>query len=90
MEKDDHGNAIDNELLGDLDSDLTDLMGQLAPDGTSFGGTDGDGSDLGFWSYWQETCPHCDSEDITIYDYSSGSSHCNACDTDFDMESKDF
>ena len=39
----------DRTLLYDLE-DLFDLLGEMAPEGTTFGSHAGDGSDFGFWT----------------------------------------
>ena len=44
------GEDRENELSDDLE-DLYELLNELAPEGTSFGATEGDGSDFGFWTY---------------------------------------
>tara|TARA_R110000824_G_scaffold19392_4_gene75136 strand:+ start:46 stop:360 length:315 start_codon:yes stop_codon:yes gene_type:complete len=35
--------------------DLFSLLNELAPEGTSFGAHEGDGSDFGFWTHEEET-----------------------------------
>jgi hypothetical protein len=43
-----------DELAYDLE-DLYELLNELAPEGTSFGAHEGDGSDFGFWTHEEET-----------------------------------
>ena len=40
----------DPDTLSWLESDIFDLMQTIAPDGTTFGSSEGDGADFGFWS----------------------------------------
>jgi len=44
------GEDREDELSYDLE-DLYELLNELAPEGTSFGAHEGDGSDFGFWTY---------------------------------------
>jgi hypothetical protein len=47
------GEDREEELHFDLE-DLYELLNELAPEGTSFGAHEGDGSDFGFWTYEEE------------------------------------
>ena len=48
------GESREDELHYDLE-DLYELLNDLAPEGTSFGAHEGDGSDFGFWTHEEET-----------------------------------
>lgn len=43
------------QILDDVLELLFDSLNGVAPDGTSFGAHEGDGSDFGFWQYEDET-----------------------------------
>ena len=48
------GESREDELHYDLE-DLYELLNDLAPEGTSFGAHEGDGSDFAFWTHEEET-----------------------------------
>jgi len=48
------GESREDELHYDVE-DLFSLLNELAPEGTSFGAHEGDGSDFGFWTHEEET-----------------------------------
>jgi hypothetical protein len=50
------GEDREEELYFDLE-DLYELLNELAPEGTSFGAHEGDGSDFGFWTHEVEVTP---------------------------------
>ena len=46
---------LDEETMGWVVDELTDLLNEIAPDGCYFGASDGDGADFGFWSMSNES-----------------------------------
>lgn len=46
---------LDEETMGWVVDELTDLLSEIAPDGCYFGASDGDGADFGFWSMSNES-----------------------------------
>ena len=45
---------LDEETMGWVVDELTDLLNEIAPDGCYFGASEGDGADFGFWSVSQD------------------------------------
>lgn len=43
---------VDEDTLLDIQAEITDKLGEYAPDMCYFGAYDGDGSDFGFWPSW--------------------------------------
>ncbi len=80
----------DGEEVGYFVQELFDFIDDLAPDGTSFGSSDGDGSSYGFWSYYDEKCPECGNKDITNINYSDGTAYCPYCRNEFEMGTYNF
>ena len=58
----------DRTLLYDLE-DLFDLLGGMAPEGTTFGSHEGDGSDFGFWTDEDERYGHAQLTGQELYDH---------------------
>ncbi len=55
LEREEDGDFVDAETAGYiLNEDLFDLMNDIAPEGTYFGSSEGDGSDFGFWNSFDE------------------------------------
>ena len=46
---------LDDETLGWVVDELTDLLNEIAPEGCFFGASEGDGADFGFWSMSNES-----------------------------------
>lgn len=46
---------LDEETMGWVVDELTDLLNEIAPDGCYFGASEGDGADFGFWSMSNES-----------------------------------
>ena len=66
--------------------DLFNLIYQLSPDGTSFGPSEGDGSNYGFWTYYNLECPECGNElDYSDINYTNETGHCRNCNNEFEM-----
>lgn len=70
---------INRDTLVGIENDLDDLLNTVAPVGTYFGGTEGDGAAIGFWGIWDKICPNCDSTNVEITDRIEGTGHCNNC-----------
>ena len=83
-----HGRVTDedSEAVGWFMQDLFDFINELAPDGTSFGSSEGDGSSYGFWSFYNETCPECGNEEIRNINYGEGTAYCPNCQKTFEMD----
>ena len=46
---------LDDETMGWVVDELTDLLNEIAPEGCFFGASEGDGADFGFWSMSNES-----------------------------------
>lgn len=56
---------LDDETMGWVVDELTDLLNEIAPDGCYFGASDSDGADFGFWSMSNESKK---SEDASVHE----------------------
>lgn len=56
---------LDDETMGWVVDELTDLLNEIAPDGCYFGASEGDGADFGFWSMSNESKK---SEDASVHE----------------------
>lgn len=80
----------DPDTLSWLESDIFDLMQTIAPDGTTFGSSEGDGADFGFWSI-EEKCKKQESLTLKLSDLKKMAKYDEATDitTISDAEAKE-